>query len=121
MAFNEYTKRLSKNVLIDVILAKNSDELQKMIERQKRVIGLDETGILMTSVEWSRFLYTEWEKGGTHICFAIGGPKGLPQPLKKHMPLISLSPMTFPHQIARLIFFEQVYRAVQIFLEKKYH
>jgi len=121
MAIAEYSKRLSSCVAFKTILAKDNAELEKKVLSQKNAIGLDAKGHTMTSEEWSSFLHEKWNLGGSHINFVIGGAEGLPQNLKKRLPLVSFSSMTFTHQITRLILFEGVYRAVQIFQSGKYH
>jgi len=56
------------------------------------------------------------------VTFVIGGPEGLPEELRKAgHPMMSLSPMTLTHQMTRLVFLEQIYRAVQIREGKPYH
>ena len=61
------------------------------------------------------------EKGGARITFAIGGAEGFSEEVKKSYPLISLSPLTFTHQMTRLILIEQIYRATEILKGSKYH
>jgi 23S rRNA (pseudouridine1915-N3)-methyltransferase len=67
------------------------------------------------------FLSAQWEEAGSRLQLVIGGAEGIPIQLKQNSPLISLSPLTFTHQITRLILIEQLYRAVEIQKNSKYH
>jgi 23S rRNA (pseudouridine1915-N3)-methyltransferase len=81
------------------------------------VIGLDEHGPTLTSHEMAKLL-------GTHgsISFLIGGPDGLGEAAKKRADkLLSLSPMTFTHEMARFILVEQIYRGLAINHNHRYH
>lgn len=86
------------------------------------VIALDPTGKQMTS-EVLASLFKRWEIDGPHhIGFVIGGPHGLSDEVRSHADLLlSLSPMTFPHQLVRLIILEQIYRAFTINRGLPYH
>lgn len=119
-AIKEYTKRLTPSAEITFALAKDEAQLIQQAEKEQHVVSLDTQGRLMNSEEFACFLHNEIEKGGSRIAFVIGGPEGLP-PLLKEKSLISLSPMVFTHQIARLILIEQIYRAFEIFKGSKYH
>jgi 23S rRNA (pseudouridine1915-N3)-methyltransferase len=55
------------------------------------------------------------------LTFVIGGPEGLPPSLKKYPDRLSLSPLTFTHQIVRLVLVEQLYRAIEIAKGSSYH
>jgi len=63
-----------------------------------------------------------WVNQGSRIAFAIGGAEGLPpQIIKQAAYILSLSPLTFTHQITRLILIEQIYRALEIEKGSQYH
>ncbi len=85
------------------------------------VIALDEAGKTMDSHKFAQLLKREG-KTGRIVTFLIGGPLGLSPETKNaaHMTL-SLSPLTFPHEIARVILLEQLYRAMTILNGKTYH
>jgi len=121
MALDEYSKRLTGEVTIETHLAKDETALEKTILKLDHVTLLDAKGTLMTSPEWSQFLYSEWEKRGSILTFAIGGANGFSSQVKGAFKMLSFSSMTFPHQIARLLFYEQTYRAIQIYKKGKYH
>jgi len=120
-AFGEYQKRLMNRVHIDCFWAKSDAQLMEWIEKESGVIALDPLGRQFTSEEFSVFLENCWEENGARITFVIGGPEGLPPGLKQKACLISLSSLTFTHQITRLILIEQIYRAVEIQKGSQYH
>ncbi len=75
----------------------------------------------MDSETFSTFIIKKFEEEGSRLAIVIGGAEGLPLPLKQHHILISLSPMTFTHQLVRLILVEQIYRAFEIDKGSRYH
>jgi len=70
-----------------------------------------------TSEEFSEWL-EERRRNGSDLCFVIGGPKGLELECETRM---SLGPMTLPHQLARVVLLEQLYRAHKILAREPYH
>lgn len=120
-AIQEYVKRLQPVALFEFVWAKNDAQLQSLAEKDESVICLDAAGKMYTSEQFSGFLLKELEKGGARLTFVIGGAEGLPAEMKSRYPLISLSPMTFTHQMARLILVEQTYRAFEIARGSRYH
>lgn len=85
------------------------------------VIALDEAGKSFDSQSFARLLKREGERGRT-LTFLIGGPLGLSAETKTAAHLtLSLSPLTFPHEMARVVLFEQLYRAMTILSGKTYH
>jgi len=85
------------------------------------IIAMDETGKQLTSNDFSSFVFKSFEGGGASISFIIGGAEGLPAMIQSTYPLISLSLMTWTHQMARLLLIEQIYRASEIKKGSKYH
>ena len=86
------------------------------------IILLDENGKQFTSVEFSENLEKLMASGNKRIVFVIGGPYGFSQDVyAKANAKMSLSPMTFSHQMVRLIFVEQLYRAFTILKGEPYH
>lgn len=120
-ALQEYSKRLKAQVTIEWKWAKDDQQLIDLTEKENKVLCLDPAGKLFTSEDFAYFLEDSWEKGGSRLSIVIGGATGLPEPLKKKFPLISLSPLTFTHQITRLVLIEQIYRAIEIMKGSKYH
>ncbi len=119
---NLYLKRLpglTITELRDSSIAKESQELLKSITRNELPIVLSEEGTLMTSLSFSQQLETLNSK---RIAFLIGGADGLSSEIKNMAYWnISLSRLTFPHDIARLLLVEQLYRAKAIRQGSPYH
>ena len=86
------------------------------------VVLLDEKGAEMRSVEFSMWLQKRMNSGVRRLCFVIGGPYGFSKTVYGRADeSISLSQMTFSHQIIRAIFAEQLYRAFTIIRNEPYH
>lgn len=119
-ALQEYLKRLSPVVSIEFLLFKTNEQLEAQAEKETQIICLDPQGKMVSSEEFSSFLISSLEKGGSKTTFIIGGAEGLTEKLKQK-PLISFSKMTFTHQICRLILVEQIYRAIELQKGSKYH
>lgn len=118
----EYTRRLKPRAQINWILAKNAELLNTNLEKLSRFICLDEKGKSYSSAAFSRMILKELEKGGCVLNLVIGGDTGLPDALKqKASSLLSLSPLTFTHQMTRLFLLEQLYRAFEIERGSPYH
>ena len=120
-AVSDYVKRLSSQVEFEFVWLKDDAQLELKVMKEGRVVLLDPQGITMTSEEFSGFLFKEIEKGNSRLAIVIGGPEGLSSKMKSHFQQISLSKMTFTHQITRLILLEQIYRAFEIDKGSSYH
>lgn len=120
-AFNEYLKRLTASVQVDSLWAKDDDQLVEWAQKESSYISLDPTGRLFTSEQLAHFLIQQWEKKGSRLTLIIGGAEGLPTEIKQRGTLISLSPLTFTHQITRLVLIEQIYRTIEIQKGSQYH
>ncbi len=94
-----------------------SEEGRRILKQTQSYILLDERGREFTSVEFARFL----EKKG-NADFVMGGPYGVSDEVReKASGAIALSRMTFTHEMARVLFLEQLYRATTIMKGKEYH
>lgn len=101
---------------------KESSLLQKSLKPEDHLILLDEKGKEFTSVEFASFVQGKMNMGIKNLVFAVGGPYGFSEEIKKKASeKISLSQMTFSHQLIRLIFAEQLYRAMTILKNEPYH
>lgn len=133
-----YEKRLKhyisyENIVIPDIKAPkslNSDQVKKIEEPlQLKYLGmadytvlLDERGKKMSSAEFAKFLEQRMNAGTRNLVFAIGGPYGFTDTIKQKANLIlSFSEMTLSHQLIRLVFAEQLYRAFTIIRKEPYH
>lgn len=115
-----YAKRLPEVDIIEIKDAgkeKEADKLESLLKGQDRLVVMAEYGKTYDSVEFSQWLGQE--AFGKLVLF-IGGAEGVSDRLKKR-PMLSLSPMTFPHEVARLMLVEQLYRAKTILQNGSYH
>lgn len=140
-AIAEYSKRLSrycKLEIIEVADEKTPDKASEALERQikekegKRllayikedayVIALAIQGKMLSSEELAKKIERLGVSGKSHIIFIIGGSLGLADEILKRADfLLSFSPMTFPHQLMRVVALEQIYRAYKINQNEPYH
>jgi 23S rRNA (pseudouridine1915-N3)-methyltransferase len=96
--------------------------LRRKISLGDIVILLDEHGREMRSTEFASFLNKQFLSGGKNLVFIVGGPFGFDPLLKKQASsILSLSKMTFSHQMVRLFFIEQLYRGLTIMRGESYH
>lgn len=102
-------------------LADEAMRLRKLLKPQDSLILLSEAGPVMTSHDFAESLSTQLNRG-TSLVFAVGSSHGWDEKLKQDAAqLLSLSPMTFPHDLARILFCEQLYRAFSILHGSPYH
>lgn len=120
----EFHKRLSRFLKLEICELKESSlqkETQQILPLLKGFLSIALTveGVAMSSPAFSRFIFQERRQS---LCFILGGSDGLsPEVLQQCFKEISLSCMTFPHDLARIIFLEQLYRAGTIFSGHPYH
>jgi len=103
-------------------IQKEAKLIQDKLPTNYYTVLLEAKGKEFSSEDFAKFVEQKKNLGGGKICFVIGGAKGLPAEFKKDFDLqISLSKMTFTHQMARVLLLEQLYRAFCIMSGKKYH
>lgn len=117
----EYLKRLQPWASVAYIWTKDDAALSQIVQKEVSWVGLDLDGKEVSSDAFASFLEEEALSTGSRLNFVIGGPEGLPQSLKQKGALLSLSKMTFTHQMARLLLLEQVYRAFTLMKGIPYH
>jgi len=101
---------------------KEGTQLLAKLTTSDYVVALDEKGRNFTSVEFSSYLAGHMNNGVKRLVFITGGPYGFSDEVyKRAQAKISLSSMTFSHQMVRLFFIEQVYRAMTILKGEPYH
>lgn len=139
-AINEYVKRLSKYINLNIIevndekcpesLSEAEEENVKIAEGSRilnkikdgYVVALAIDGKQMKSEELSAFISDKMVRGVSHIYFIIGGSLGLSNEVLNTADFkLSFSKMTFPHQLMRVVLLEQIYRAERIMKNEPYH
>ena len=137
-AIKEYTKRLihyisfEMEVIPDIKNVKNLSQQQqkekegelilKQIQGGDYLVLLDDKGKDFTSLQFAAYLEKKMHVVSKRIIFVVGGPYGFSDAVyKAASEKISLSRMTFSHQMIRLIFVEQIYRAMTILAGEPYH
>ncbi|MCU0402526.1 MAG: 23S rRNA (pseudouridine(1915)-N(3))-methyltransferase RlmH [Algoriphagus sp.] len=101
---------------------KEGELILKKIQHSDELILLDEKGKMFSSIEFSAFLQKKMNSGLRQLIFVIGGPYGFSEQVySRANGKISLSKMTFSHQMIRPFFVEQLYRALTILRNEPYH
>ena len=140
-AVAEYTKRLSRHCALEIVelpesrlpddpspaqvrqaLASEAALIESRLPRGGAVIAMCIEGKELSSPALAEKLEQLAVGGTSQLTFLIGGSVGLDENLKKKADLrLSMSPMTFPHHLARIMLLEQIYRAYQILAGSRYH
>lgn len=101
---------------------REGEEILRRIGEKDDVILLDERGDEMSSLEWAGQLERKMTSGGKNVVFVVGGAFGFsPKVYARAGQKLSLSRMTLSHQLVRLFFTEQLYRALSIIKGEPYH
>jgi len=112
----------SRAVELNKRRSEEAEQLIKISGEGSRIIVLDEKGKDFSSQQFSQFLKDEQDMGTAKLAFAIGGPDGHGGMIKDvAVRKIRLGAMTWPHQIARILLVEQIYRAITILSGHPYH
>ncbi len=115
-------KKSQKIASKNEILQAEESAMMKYIRDDDYLIILDERGKSFRSVEFADYLQKVFLTGNKRMVFVIGGAWGIGGSLKKKANVqLSVSKMTFSHQLVRLIFLEQLYRALTILRNEPYH
>jgi 23S rRNA (pseudouridine1915-N3)-methyltransferase len=137
-SISDYQKRLKFYIpfeLIELPELRNTKSLSEEQQKQREgemllqtvdaaddVVLLDDKGSEYTSMQFSAFMQRKMAGGSKRLVFVVGGPYGFsPAVYSRANGKISLSRMTFSHQMVRLIFVEQLYRAMTILRGEPYH
>lgn len=137
----EYSKRLGGYCSLDIVELKESrlpdkagpaeelnvknnegEEILKKIKDNMYVVTLEVQGKMLSSEKLAEKIETLGIEGVSNITFVIGGSLGLSEAVSKRANFkLSFSPMTFPHQMMRVILLEQIYRSFKIIRNETYH
>lgn len=113
-----YRKLLSRYARLEEIELRDDEQVGRRLPDRAYVSLLSDRGRSYDSVAFSRFL-EDRRQSGRDLAFVIGGAFGLELPAVEHE--LSLGPMTLPHQLARVVLLEQLYRAHKILAGEPYH
>ena len=107
---------------IDAALAKEAEAIRGKLPAQAYIIAMCVEGRQRSSEELARLMADAAAQGGSHLVFLIGGSFGMHPSVKALAAVkLSMSPMTFPHHLARVMLLEQIYRGYQINAGSRYH
>lgn len=127
-AVSEYTNRINKyfktewKVIPTSDIKKEGENILKNIETDDYLIALDDKGKELDTILLSQFIEKRMIDGDKRLVFVIGGAYGISDEVFKRANFKwSLSKLTFPHQIVRLILSESVYRAITVIKNEPYH
>jgi len=113
-----YQRLLAGHCRLELIEVKETERVQKRIPERAFLSLLDDEGREYDSFAFSRFL-EERRQSGRDLCFVVGGAYGLELERTDHK--LSLGKMTLPHQLARVVLLEQLFRAHKILAGEPYH
>jgi 23S rRNA (pseudouridine1915-N3)-methyltransferase len=113
-----YQKLLGRHARLESIEVREGDEVARRLPERAFISLLDPEGEALDSVAFSRFI-ADRQQEGRDLCFVVGGPHGLELPGAQHR--LSFGPITLPHQLARVVLLEQLYRAHKIIAGEPYH
>jgi 23S rRNA (pseudouridine1915-N3)-methyltransferase len=114
-----YQKLLAGHARVELVEVRGDEKIAKRIPDRCFTVLLAAGGVTHDSEGFSRFL-EQRRQSGMNLCFIVGGPKGLEMDDGIQMKL-SLGPMTLPHQLARVVLLEQLYRGHKILAGEPYH
>jgi 23S rRNA (pseudouridine1915-N3)-methyltransferase len=113
-----YQKLLARHVRLELVEVRENEHVGRRIPERAFVSLLDRDGEQLDSVGFSRFLEAR-RQSGHDLCFVVGGPFGLELDDVDHR--LSLGSITLPHQLARVVLLEQLYRGHKILAGEPYH
>jgi 23S rRNA (pseudouridine1915-N3)-methyltransferase len=113
-----YHRLLAGKARVEVTEVREDEQVDRRIPDRAYLVLLSADGRTFDSVGFSRWI-EERRQSGRDLCFVIGGPRGLD--LDRCDTRLSLGPMTLPHQLARIVLLEQLFRAHKILAGEPYH
>jgi 23S rRNA (pseudouridine1915-N3)-methyltransferase len=113
-----YQKLLAGHAKVDLVELRDEEKVDGRIPDRAFKVLLSPEGRTFDSVHFSRWM-EERRQSGMDLCFILGGPRGLD--LDSCDMRLSFGPMTLPHQLARVVLLEQIYRAHKILAREPYH
>ena len=113
-----YQKLLARHVRLELVEVREDEHVARRLPERAFVSLLHRDGDRLDSLAFSEFLETR-RQSGRDLCFVIGGPFGLDLDEVDHR--LSLGSLTLPHQLARVVLLEQLYRGHKILAREPYH
>jgi 23S rRNA (pseudouridine1915-N3)-methyltransferase len=113
-----YRRLLAKQARVEVVEVADDDQLERRIPERAYVSLLDDAGTAYDSTGFARWI-EDRRQAGRDVCFVLGGAYGTRLRAADHR--LSLGPMTLPHQLARVVLLEQLFRAHKILAGEPYH
>jgi 23S rRNA (pseudouridine1915-N3)-methyltransferase len=113
-----YQRLLARHARVELVEVREDDRVERRLPDRAAVALLDRGGEAIDSERFARWL-EDRRQSGRDLCFVVGGPYGLDLERADHR--ISFGPMTLPHQLARVVLLEQLYRAHKILAGEPYH
>ena len=113
-----YQKLLARHARVELVEVREDEQVARRIPERAFVSLLDAEGEQYSSEAFARFL-EDRRQAGRDVCFVVGGPFGLALDAVDHR--LSLGRLTLPHQLARVVLLEQVYRGHKILAREPYH
>jgi 23S rRNA (pseudouridine1915-N3)-methyltransferase len=119
---DDYVARASHHVGVEIVEVEDDKALARRWPTAGETIALEVTGESWSTERFAAYIGDQMLHGGRAITFAIGGADGLPAALvARANRRLSLSAMTLPHRLARLVLVEQIYRALTVVRGEPYH
>ena len=115
---DHYEKLLRRQARVEIVEVREDEALERRIPERAHVVLLDAGGRELSSEAFAAFL-EQRRQAGLDVVFVLGGPLGTD--LARHDTKLSLGPMTLPHQLARVVLLEQLFRAHKILAGEPYH
>ncbi len=115
-------EKITSSKSSDLVLDKEAEKILKYFDKKSYRLVLDSKGKMLSSEGLARLLLDQMNKGYSDFTLVIGGALGLSQKVVKNCHFkLSLSSMTFTHQLSTLVLLEQIYRAFSIIKGERYH
>jgi 23S rRNA (pseudouridine1915-N3)-methyltransferase len=113
-----YRKLMAGHARLELLELREREGVGRRVPERAYLCVLDRSGAARDSLEWAAWM-EERRRSGRDLCFVVGGPTGIE--LEACDEKLSFGPITLPHQLARVVLLEQIYRAHKILAREPYH
>ena len=119
---DDYVQRARRHVPVEVVEVDDGAALSRRLPAGAAVVALEPDGEAWTTQQLATYLEGQMVHGARVVAFLVGGADGLPRdPVRRAAHRLSLSRLTLPHRLARVVLCEQIYRALTIIRGEPYH